>query len=366
MLVAALALGSLAAAAPASAPREDSELATLDATLSTLTAHDETGPHLHGFIRSRFAWSDDVDTDPGADEKDLAGFSLDNVRVSISGDAGHGFSYLVSVEAGDQLELDTFDGTGVGLLDAYVDVAVCDTVSVRTGQFCAMFLPEGCMEERYQTFLDRSFLGEIWDNRDLGVQVNGNFDKFHAWLAAQNGFDGQGDDFALSARASFDVLGQANCMQQCSMVNADATELSVGVAWFDDHSFEDGMMLGGDVWFHTGSWIAQAEIIDFDDDMQPGNAINPSTGTLIPGAGASFSETAWNASLAYLFPNEQWEVAGRFQDLDDDADTTIVSACVNRYVQGNDIKWTLQVDSANSDDDASESDAIAVGLTVGF
>jgi hypothetical protein len=63
---------------------------------------------------------------------------------------------------------------------------------------------------------------------------------------------------------------------------------------------------------------------------------------------------------------DMYEAALRYEAADDDADTTAWTAGVNRYVQGHDIKWTLQVLHTDSDDTTNEIDEWTLGLTVGI
>ncbi len=327
---------------------------------------DPAGPHLTGFVRMRGAWSNDVDADAAAGNQDLAGFSLDNVRLILTGEAGSGCAYTVSLEGGEQLGFDTATTTGVGLMDAFATIALGESSAIVVGRFSSTTLWSTCIDERSLLFLERPFLSEASDNRDLGVELSTTLGSWHAYATAQNGVDGRGEDFVLSARVAFDAWDTAPSVRE-GAYDTPPRALDLGVYWLDDQGLDDGRAIGGDVFFRHGAWSAQAEITDFGDDLRPAGALNTSTGTLVPiGAQISDVATPWDASIAYLLPSQRWEIAARYQDLDDDSDTSIVSACVNRYVAGHDVKWTLQFDHSNSDVDAAESDAAAIGLTVGF
>jgi hypothetical protein len=340
----------------------DAELAT---SLVPLQA-EPSGPQVHGLLRSRFAFSGDVDANVEGGEQDLLGFNLDIARVSVSGTAAEDFTYLVSFEGGEELGRDTTTADGVGLYDAYARMAFSEWFSLTMGQFCMRFIDSACMDERNLLFLDRSFIGEALDNRDVGAELRFENGAFHVWLTAQNGFDGAAEDLMLAARAAVDLIGQPNCKQEGALGCGPGSSLSVGLGWLDDQSMDEGTVIGADVLFRTGALSAIVEVTDFDEEMQPGREIDLSTGTLIPGfVGGDSAETPWNLTLGWLF-NDQWEVAARYQDIDDEAGTAVISAAVNRYVAGHDVKWTLQLDSHDSDDDALEGETLAVGLTVGF
>lgn len=349
----------------ASAPRVHAAWEPVDEALATTVAAAQAqsnGFAIGGWLRTRYATSSDV-TSGG---NDLGGFNLDNARLTFSGNAAEGFDVFVSLEAGDPAISDAAS-PGVGLLDAYTAVKLCDSAAVSVGRFSATFLWSSGIEDRRLVFLDRGFLGEATDGRDTGVEFSGAFDRFNWWVAAQNGSDAAGDELALSARASVHVLGDSLCGSEGACGLGDAEHLTIGLAWFDDQNLDDGTAIGADVLFAKSGWSGIAELVDFQDDIRPDAAINTSSGIVVPsGAAVTGAETPWNVSVAYMFVPEQWEAAVRWQDLDDDADTTIVTAAVSRYSAGHNAKWTLQFDSASSDTATLDADTLAAGLTVGW
>jgi len=325
------------------------------------------GATVGGWIRTRYANSGDVDADPStAAQEDLGGFNLDNARLVITGSPIEGWGFTLSLEGGDDLVADS-SSSDVGVVDAYASVRFNDWVSASIGRFSSTVLWNTCVEERCLLFLDRSFLDEFWDGRDIGVELSGAVQRFNWWAAAQNGTDGAGDDCALSARASFHVLGDGLIAQECCQALPSGEEhLTVGVCWFDDTELDEGSAVGADVLFLKDRWSVVAEIVDFGDDLQPGLMLIPSTGALIPsGLTATGADTPLSLTVGYLLVPDEWELGVRVQDLDDDADTFALGAAVNRYLAGHNAKWTAQVDSADSDDPALDAVTFAVGLTVG-
>lgn len=336
-------------------------------SLSFDSSVQSNGPRMSGWLRGRYANSSDVDVDTvTAGDQDLGGFNLDNARVALSGEAGDGYAYTISIEAGDPAVSDA-SGTGVALLDAYAAVKICDSASVSIGRFSSTFLWRTAIEERKLVFLDRSFLGEVWDGRDVGFELSGRIGKLDWWAAAQNGVDGAANNLALSACACFHILGDALDTEEGALELGDAQHLTASVAWFDDASFDEGTAVGGALHFAQGRLSADVEIVDAADDLQSDPTLNTSTGALIPGSYAATGvQTAWDATVTWLLVPERWEIAARWQDLDDDDGTTIASAALNRYMLGHNVKWTLQFDTADSDDAALEADVISIGATVGF
>jgi hypothetical protein len=253
------------------------------------------------------------------------------------------------------------------VVDAYATVELGEIATASVGRFSATYLWNSAYEDRRLFFLDRSFLSEVNDNRDVGVELAGAIDRFNWWAAAQNGSDGAGEELALSARVSCNVLGESLPSSEGCCALGEAEHLTVGAAWYDDGNLDDGTALYGDVAFAKGRWSAIAEIVDFGDDVQPLPGVNSSTGVVIPvGSGALGAETPWDVMLAFMLVPDRWEIGTRWEDLDDDADTTIWTAALNRYFEGHDAKCTLQFSTADSDASANEADTIAVGLTVGI
>lgn len=344
--------------------------ADLDSALAATVQSAGTqadGPHLSGWIRSRFAWSSDVDVSGDPGEQDLAGFNLDDVRLIFSGSAAPGWNYTISADAGDPAISDVTGAGQFGLLDAYVALALCDNAAVSMGRFSATFLWSAGIAENRHLFLDKSFLGEATDGRDVGVEFSGWSGPWNAWAAVQNGADSVGNDFALSARVSFRVFGDELPAQDGCCGLGDKQNLTIGVGWFDDANLDNGTAICADVFFAQGPWSASAELVDFDDDLRIDPLLNTKTGHMIPSAASpTGAQTPWNASLAYMFVPDQWEAGARYENIDDDADTSVLTAAVTRYVAQHSIKWTAQYDHSDSDTSTLEADTISLGLTVGF
>jgi len=99
----------------------------------------------------------------------------------------------------------------------------------------------------------------------------------------------------------------------------------------------------------TGALAVTAEIADFDEDLG--------------------DNTPWDAMVSFMF-GEQFEIAGRYEDLDDMNESTAYGLALNRYIAGHDIKWVLQwyhldTDLASGGIDF-DSDQFSLGLAVNF
>ena len=365
-----LASSSLLAMLATSARASDGPWVSLDREIESLQAQlsaGSTGPRVGGFLQIRGAYSNDVDLDPvEPGGQDLAGFTLDNVRIQVEGDPAEGWSYFVSIEAGHQGELDTFAGPGVNLLDAFVDWTFSRNASLRMGQFCSQFLWSACNDERNMLFLDRSFIGENWDGRDVGAQVAASFGQFDVWGAVQNGFDGKESHDAFTARAAFRAMGESGwcCEGSCF---GGGERLVFGAAVFEDRMMDHGSAVGFDALYVRGPFSAHAQLVHYGSEMRPMPEVDPETGVIIPAMmDSDGADTPWDATVAYAIVPDEWEIAVRGQFLDDMMDTSIGSIAVDRFVAGRNVKWTAQYDKSWSDDSALEFGAFGIGLTVGI
>ncbi len=321
--------------------------------------------HLGVLLRTRFAASHDIDESPAPGRQDLAGFTLDVARISLFGELDANYSYYVSLEGGEAAQQDSpFAGAGVSLLDAWGKAKLGEYASLKLGQFCMRFLMSTCIDERDLLFLDRSYIGESMDNRDRGAELSGAIERFEWWAAVQNGFDGVAKDSAFTARARYRLIGDGACDQEgaCGM-KGDSLALDVG--WYDDESMDHGTVVAGDVYFVHEGWSASAEIANYGDDMRPMPSTSPTTGIVLPGmGGATGSKSPWSVTLGYAIPETNYQLAGRFQKLDDMDDTSIASFVVSEVAGSTPCRISLQYDKASSNNAALDVETIAFGLTV--
>jgi hypothetical protein len=304
----------------------DQEINNLNASL---TAQNATGPKMGGWVRSRFVDNGDAN---------LQGFAFDAVRLEISGDAGSDYGYKVS--------FDLADGTAE-LKDAYATFKLGDMATAKMGQFKTNFLRSSTVAQNRLVLLDRTVLGSngLWNDRQLGLGIMGNFETIGWSLSAQNGTDGLGDEHKFAAKVSADLMGGGIGKAEGAYGANDGTALSAGLSWLDDGSFDAGSAIGLEVGLTMSGFSLAGEMVDLDDDVG-GN-------------------TPWDITGSYLF-TQNWEAAVRYQDADDADNSTIMTLGVNYYISGHDIKWTAQYDTIDSDDASLEQDAISLGLGVSF
>jgi hypothetical protein len=138
--------------------------------------------------------------------------------------------------------------------------------------------------------------------------------------------------------------------------NGDNTVVQVGVAYQDDTFLDDGTVIAGEASLNMGPFSLAAEIVDFDD----GDA-GVFGRTLIINDAAN--TTPWDVTATFKITPD-WEIAGRYEDTDDDDSTAAYSLGVDYYVHGQDIKWQGQWRHIKTDNAVDDSDQLGVGLTV--
>ena len=326
----------------------DQEIESLSSSLSTQNA---TGPKINGWVISSFRHSSDIDADPDpANEEDQSGFFLESVRVEISGDAGSDYSYKVSFELSEGV---------LTLRDAYATFKIADAVNGRMGNFKQPFLRSALISDNRLLFLDRTILGGLFATRDLGLMFFGSFDTLDWYIAAQNGVDGVADEFLFTGRLAVNLMGSGTGQVEGAYGAGDESNLSVAAAIADDGGIEDGLHWAIEAAFAQGPFSVAGELVDFDD----GDGV---TGGFF-GAGDGLADsTPWDVTASYMF-TDMYELAVRYQDLDDSDDSRVLGAVINRYVQGHDINWLLQYQKFETDAaGADDVDEFGLGLAVSF
>jgi len=327
----------------------DQEINSLSASLAT---QNTTGPKVSGYIITALDFEQDPpgisdNGTPGnpADDfafegEDILGWDFRAVRVEVSGDLGHDYSYKVS--------FDLAGGTA-DLRDAYVDWKITDGIKGRWGRYKVPFLRSGLISRSKLLFLQRTAIGDALSFRDLGVSISGQFEMVNFWVNAQNGSDGVAKDMFYNARITFDVMGDGVASQEGAYGAGDAMGLQFGAAIGDDSDVDNGLVWAIEAALTSGPFSAHAEMADFDSDIG--------------------DNTPWDATVSFMF-TEMYELALRYEDFDDSDNSTAYGLAVNRYIAGHDIKWTLQWYHTDTDLQSGgidfDSDQFSLGLTVRF
>lgn len=326
----------------------DQEINNLNASLS---AQNASGPKVGGYVRSRWESSSDVQVpdDFNAENHDLSGFSLDNVRVEVSGDAGSDYAYKVS--------FDLASGTAA-LRDAYVQFKIGDSVMGKMGQFKANFLHTASVGDDKLVLLDRTVLGGIptWNSREPGVELGFSYDTINVTVSGQNGTDGAGKEYELVAKVSANLMGGGVGKVEGAYGAGDATALTAGVSYLNDSNVDKSSTIGVEALLTSGPFSIAGEVVIFDKN---------GVGYVDAGTPVTFFADAspWDVTGSYLF-SDMWEGAVRYEDLDDADNTSLMTLGVNYFVSGHDIKWTAQYQKLTTDNASGDVSIVALGLNL--
>ena len=325
-------------------------------------------------------------TDPTTGEQDdLGGFDIRTARLRAEGDVRN-YGYRVEFDFGNNvggindITAQNYGALGQSrpvagspeeatqlagiqnpsytptLLDAWGAVTVAEAFKITVGRFRQPFLQSGLVDRNRTLFVDRTYLGSVYSQRDEGVMLSGKFSMVGWYLSAQNGQDGVANKYLLTGRVTLDILGEGAGHNAMTAYGApEGTNLTVAAAFANDDSFDKGNQFGGELYLTAGPFFLGGEIVSLDDNV--GDA------------------TPWNVRAAYLIANA-YEIALQYQDFNralvagggsSSADSDRgYGAAVNWYHDDWDSKWTLQYLRRDANDDVFDADVISVGLTVSF
>lgn len=362
-------VGGTSLASESEWPELDRELEALS---STYSAQETGGPEFGGWIIGAWDFSSDIQVDVSdgttTQTKDWSGVSIRSARLRAMGEVGNYgyklefdffdseqslyYQYYSNVLSGGtppQVTIDPFGGgtqANASILDAYAQVNVADSFSLRLGNFRTPLLQSALIDRNRTLFVDRSILGSRFAGRTPGVMAYGDFEMVGWYLAVQNGLDGVADDYQFTGRITVDILGEgAGAMNEGAYSAGEETNLMLGVAFSDDGSLDNGTIITGEAYLATGPFSLSGEVADLDQDL--GDA------------------TPWAATGSFMI-TEAYEIGLRYQDLDDTDSTNLISGVIAWYHDDWNTKWQLEYSTADSDNDALKTDIITLGLAVSF
>lgn len=360
-----LLFSAAALTAASSAFANESDWAQLDQDIQALSASlqgvENSGPTIGGRIRAAYENSGDVsvpfDTDgDGTPDvmNDLGGFTVYNARLYMSGTTANDIGYRLEVDfAGGPLA-----GTGLGLgganlLDAYLDIPVAGEITVRVGQFRAFVLRESQIDSGDLMFFDRSVPAALFAGRSQGIAVNGDMDAFGWAVTIQNGGDAQGDDLFYALRGEIDFLGESGVGNVEGAYGAsEDLQGTAGVAYFNDDAVDDADGFAVEAVIASSQFSGNLTIVSTGDGISGSNVDLNERNPV--GLAAVADATIFSLGGSFMLTQESseygaWELGARLQDLDNDADTTIIDVGANYYVAGHDMKYIINFTQVDSD-----------------
>lgn len=341
----------------------------VEALASSLAQDD--GLSFGGWIRARHDYSDDVsvpfasienDGSPDVGTNDLSGFSVPDVRLLAMGSRGD-YGYMVQYDfqtSGSNAGF--FDNDGGGLLDAYVTFPI-GPVTGTVGQFKPPIARSSLLTSKDIFFVNKTLTGIAWTSRDQGAMVSGDFDALSWWLAIQDGSDGDGDDYFFAGRVAFDFLGDGVGNVEGAWGGSDDPAATASASYWDDTASDDGEGFNLGVVASTSVYSFSGEVTDYGKSGYTSTFGRTGDTSDTNGFGDT---TPFAVAGTYMLTPDTWEVGVRYQDFDDEENTDVIEVAVNHYMEGHDLKWTIQYSTSNSDDSDLEIDLITLGLTAGF
>ncbi len=329
-------------------PNGEDPWAELDRELGVLgrAQHGRDISSFGAVVRAFYSFSDADIATLGAE--DLSGFAVDDVDMYYEVGQGDFFG---------RIQFDLSSGNAV-LEDAYATMWVTHQARITVGQFKVPVLRSNTIDPERLAFKDRTVLGTLFDEWQVGAMFAYVDDLFGLWAAQTNGDNGQVSDSRTSVRAEVVSYESGAPLIEGSHGASEYLLMTIGAAYVNDNTGPDrDTIWGGDVAMSMGPYSAAAEWMDFDD-----------------GAGESFSQRIanltldgnskpWSLTFGTLLADD-WQALVRGQWLDDTADTQVYSFALNHFPNEGPVSWVLDV--TNYDREGPDGVIFSVGVNVGL
>lgn len=322
----------------------DQEIENLASSLSV-----DEGLDIGGYVRAALVNTSDfkmMPTDP-----DISGFSVENARINVSGMVGD-YGFLIESELTGETDPSASPSERL-LRDVKAWWNCGENFTVTLGNFKVPFAQAYLTDRNQMMFLSRAesaegnfgFIGP-YATRDEGLMLSGNMDMFGWRVAVQDGEDGDADEYRITGRVEFDVMGNGVSDHEGGYGIGDEDALSIGAAWTDDGFYNSGTAITVDATLNMNPFTASAAFYDNDTDIG--------------------DNSPFHVAASYMFQPNEWEGAVRYEDLDDPMNTSMITLGVNWYLYGPDSKWQLNFVQSDSDDTTLDGNYVAAGLTLSF
>jgi len=316
----------------------DNEIAQLSSSVAA-----EDGVAVSGYM-ANFYNSDS--------DNNIGGWEFKSLRLNFAGKVDDmSFKVSTSLKSGT-----------ASLKDAYVKWALCDEVGITLGQFKRPFSWNFTTSSSRLLFYDNTMNGEN-ETRDKGLMLSGSFgeEMFDWYAAVTNGDDLTGDKQHYTARLTADVAGKgAFNKHEGAIDGGEDFDASVGLAYAKDDSSTTGYdKVGVEGALTVNGLFFSFDMVDWNADA-PGTVLDDDTGIDLDGT------TPFSLTGSYLI-TDKVEVAARFEDFDDAANTERMTIGVNYYtILPHKMKWILNYQDLTSDTGAIEATVIRAGFVMSF
>lgn len=327
-------------------------------------------PHLDelafgGLLRASLDYSSDelyeYSSDPGVVPSErLSGVRFQDAQLWVEAKTGI-FDARVMAKAADSNAFPPSSSGDVGsfeVRDAWVRADLGSGLHVYAGKYKCPLVASANVDYGSLIMIDRTRVGQLFSGAGAyqpGAAITFDDERFHAKLAFQNGADGVVDAYGVVARAEY-KLGGGAAYREGAYGAGDDWAATFGVGYFNDGSQVGGADFGSaialDMYTTVNAFSLHAEVLDMDEELATKAVGN-----------ASEDAMPFSATVGYLF-RENMELALRYQDLDNDGDTTLIGAGYNYYLSGHDAK--LQFNVSQFDENDEDGLLFQIGLAVGF
>ncbi len=361
----------------------DREITTLSSSLTAADQHDGMG--WSALLRVTTTYSDDdiaTGDSPATPAGDVFGWSFEDVDLAFWGQVGD-YGWRISMDASDNSKL----GGDFNIEDAHAWWSCGEYATALIGQHKANTLESSHMAPEGLFFINRTALGSAFDGWDNGISAWGELEMIRWSASIQNSLNGQEGDHRYTVRVEYD-LGEGAGDVEGALGAGDDFAATVGLVYIDDDGQDlslpitvgsDNEAYGLDFRGTAGPVGFGAEIMSIGDDLALGIDEDFSR---IAGFGnpllavATFAEdttqvggaTPYSVMVTYLL-NEEFEFGVRYEDLDNVADTTIISVGIAWYQSGHNAKWQAGWSDIDNDSilgvSTPDGSIWQIGLTVG-
>lgn len=325
-----------------------------------LATQGNTGPGFHVGSLLRVSYDSSSDDVYAVDGENLGGFRFQDVQLWAEGSVDR-FDVRIMAKAADSTAFPPTDSSAgspgtFALSEAWARTRIDDTFSVLIGQYKCPLVASANVDYGSLIMIDRTRIGQIFSAAGAyqpGVAFFADADDLHFKFALQNGADGIADEYGMVLRGEYRIHDGAS--EREGALGAEGVDATIGLGYFKDGSQIGGEDFGSavalDGYLTVDRFSAHGEILDMDEELATKAVGN-----------ASADATAFAGTVGYLF-TDQVEGALRYQDLDNDAGTTLTTVGVNYYVMGHNAKWQLNFSQFDEDDD--DGTIVQVGFAVG-
>jgi hypothetical protein len=384
------ALAIAVAGSAANAGTGDNEWKALDSEISGLASPllpSQDGMGWAVLLRAVYSYSSDDLFTGGGTNPDLSGFAFNDIDLAFWGNSGP-YSWRVSADIdGNDLSGDTLD-----LEDAYVRWGCGEYFDALMGNFKPHLSLSNSVDPEHQLFIDRSVLGSAGDSWDNGIGIQGSMEQFAYYGGILNGQNGHTADHLYYLRGEF-KLGTGAGEYEGAMGSSDTLNGTVGLSFIADDTFDftaagvpgsDGGDFDNDGDTDNTAWVLDfggnvsqfgigGEIAVLDNDYAATTDEDYSN-IFAGGLFLAPDSMPWSVYASYLI-NPEWEVAVRFEDLDNgelnDAastagpDNTVLSVAANWYRGSGSGKWQAQWSMVDADSTFDDGNILEIGYAVG-